>query len=284
MELVPGDIYTSDPFSNAISHHGLGGALVDTFVVPGANSVKGLSFGTDGYLYAVADKGTTGYEVVKIGSTGVVGTPYSGIDYVAGNLSFGKSAFGADGTLYVGGQDNLRAFSAAHPTGQVIYTANQVYDVKPLKSGNLLVLNAYNIVEIKADGTLVRGVSTNLLTDARGMEYDPVSDDIFVTELGNSGTGFFRILRLDGATGSVEAQATFNYADDLMLAADGRLLVGSRTKVPEWYSKDLADLGPMGSQQQMFVSQMPVAVPEPTTLVLSGAGLAYIVRRRRPGQ
>jgi len=284
---VPGDLYSSNYFSLTIKHYTSGGNYVDSFNLPSiyGNDVKGLSFGPNGRLYAVTSKATAGFGVVALDSTGMVQETYSGTSYVTGNLSFGKIAFATNGQFFVAGGNSLTAFTPGSSSGSVVYTNNQVYDVEPLPSGNILVLSAYQIQEITTAGSVMRTITPNIsLGDARGIEYDPVTNDIFVTMLGYTGQSF-RLMRLDGSSGQVEANSYFWYGDDMILTADNRLIVGSRTQPPGIFDTNLNQIGSLNGGDQMFVTQMPYSVPEPSTLALFTVGtiglLGWAWRRRK---
>ena len=64
-------------------------------------------------------------------------------------------------------------------------------------------------------------------------------------------------MMVNTAKGNVLKQNTLNYADDLLITDDGRLIVGSRTVTPGVFDLNLNLLGFLGSSQQMFVSQKP---------------------------
>lgn len=283
MTLRPGDVYTSNYFSNTINHYDVSGTLIDSLTLPSSigSEVKGLTFGDNGLLYAVVVNGAA-FNVVAIDGSGTVHESYSGAGYIAGNLSYGKIAFGSNGNFYVAGSDNLVAFSRGDSQGRIIRTDNQMFDVEVLPSGNLLALSAYGLTELTPTGALVRSivpVGGISLVDARGVEFNPVTNDIFVTMLGYSNQ-FFSLMRLDAATGQLERNESFWYGDDLFLLDDGRLLVGSRTQAPGLFSQDLTLLGALGTQQQMFVTQMPVPEPGAWLLLLAG-GLVVGLRRRQ---
>lgn len=283
---VPGDYYTSNYSSRDIMQYDPVGNVVGSYTVPASlgDEVRGLAFGPDNLLYATVARGTAGFAVLALDSSGGVQQTYAGPVYVAGNLSYGKIAIDNQ-YIYVAGQDQLTRFLLGDPSsGTVIYTNNQVFDVKPLPSGNLLVASAYAINEITQNGAFVRSIpligDDNSFTDIRGIEYNPATNDLFVTELGHTGF-FFQIMRLDATTGQLEKNATFNYADDLFLTTSGKLLVGSRTQTPAFYDQNLNQTGALGDGQQMFVTQF---VPEPSTWLLLGVGAACLGRRiRRTG-
>lgn len=280
--LVPGDLYSSNYSSLTIQHHDRNGSLLDSLTLPSSYGMelKGMAFGPQGWLYAVAATSNFGTAVYAFDSSGGLRESYASNNYVYGNLSYGKIAFGNDGRFYVAGQDQLMAFTPGMANPSVIYTNNQVFDVEALPSGNLLVLSAYELKEITPSGQVVRSIGPNggWLTDARGVEYDPVSHDIFVSMLGSS-NNFFSVMRLDSSTGQVEASTNLWYADDLLLTDDGRLVVGSRMLAPTIFDLNLHPIGTFNGGQQMFVAQMPV--PEPAAAVLLLLGLPLLAWRRR---
>lgn len=260
-DLVPGNIYATNYFSLEIDELTAKGGFVDSITVPSANGseVKGTVFGPDGLLYAVAST-SNGCSVLAIDRTGTVVQTYISTVFVSGNLSSGKIAFANNGQFFVAGGDYLVAFSTAAVGGTPIYTNNQVFDVAPLPSGNLLVLSAYEIKEITTSGSVVRSIVPSvLLGDARGIAYDPVGDRIYVTMLGYTGE-FFQIMMIDPASGNVLKQNTLNYADDLLITDDRHLVVGSRTTTPGVFDMDLNLVDFLGSAQKMFVSQMPAPI------------------------
>lgn len=287
MTFVVGDTYTSNYFSRTISHYDKAGTLVDSMELPAAygSEVRGMAFGKDGLLYAVTVT-DSGMGVVALDANGTVRASYSGPGYIAGNLSYGKITFGNDGSFYVAGADDLVKFTPGQPTGTIVHTDNQMFDVTTMPSGDLLALSAYGIQELAPSGATVRAIDPNVfLVDARGIAYDAAHNDLFVTMLGDSDE-FFRLLRLDATTGQVEKDVTFWYGDDIFLTADHRLLVGSRTLAPEYFDLDLNALGALGTQQQMFVTQMPSPVPEAPTALMLASGLLVMLglaRRRARG-
>lgn len=282
---VPGDYYTSNYSSNTITQYNTAGDVVGSLTLPSSygSEVRGLTFGSDNLLYATLVT-NTGFSVLALNSAGVTQQTYSGNIYVAGNLSFGKIT--VDGQyLYVAGQDQLTRFLLGNPSsGTPIYTNNQVFDVKPLPNGDLLVASAYQIQEITNAGTVVRTIPLvgdgGSFTDIRGIEYNPATNDLFVTELGQSNF-FFQLMRLDATTGTLEKNTTFIYGDDMFLTESGNLLVGSRSENPTFYDQDLNSHGILHGGQQMFVTQF---VPEPSSIALGLTGalvLAFAGRRHR---
>ena len=284
--VVPGDIYTSNS-DTVIKHYTSAGSYVGSFSLSSSygNGIKGMAFGPDGFLYVTVANGTNGFNVVSLNGAGAVQKTYTGPEYVAGNLSYGKITFATNGQFFVGGQDDLRRFTIGNQYGNLVYTNNQVFDATALPNGNLLVLSAYSLQEIKTDGTVVRTINPSVgLGDARGVAYDAATDKIYVTMLGYSGE-FFRIMRLDAQTGVVDRKETYNYADDLFITNDNRLLVGSRTLDVATFDLELTQTGTLSGGAQLFVTQA-IPVPEPGLILFVSAatltGAGYLRSRRRP--
>jgi hypothetical protein len=256
---VPGHYYTSNYFSLVITEYDSAGAVVGSYTVPSAlgAEVRGLAFGADGLLYATLSRGGSGFAVLALRNTGEVVASYAGPVYTGGNLSFGKIAMDNQ-YLYVCGQDVLTRFTLGNPSsGTTIYTANQIYDVKPLPNGHLFVASAYYVDEITSSGGFVRRIQLTggqSFTDIRGIEYNPATNILFVTHLGHTGF-FFKIMRVDATTGALLNSADFTYADDLFLDLSGDLLVGSRVENPSFFSQNLAQQNSLNGGQQMFVTQ-----------------------------
>jgi len=255
--LKPGNIYATESFKSDILQISPEGEVVATLTIPNyQNGFKGMAFGPDGTLYLVAVS-NNGYDLLELDESGAVLRARPGVDYVFGNLSFGKLAVSRDQTVHVGGQNNLRQFRQNAPSGEVIYSNNQIYDVTTLPNGNLMVASAYYVEEITTDGTLVRNVGPQFLfTDIRGLLYLPATDDVYVTMLGHS-DNYFRILRINGTTGVLELNQPFWYADDLTQTSTGELIVGSRTQAPGRFSTDLVQSGSLQTDERMFVVVMP---------------------------
>lgn len=256
---TPGHIYTTNYFSLDIMEYDSFGNFVDSVTLPSrlGSETRGIAFGPDNLLYVTIVR-DSGFGVYALDSTGAVRQTYRNTSvYVGGNLSFGKIAID-DRFIYVAGQDELIRFRLGRPrSGRSIYTNNQVFDAKVLPSGTLFVASAYAIDEITNRGTLVRHIILSggpSFADVRGIEYDPATDKLFVTELGYSNFSF-QLMRIDASTGQFEQSVTFSYADDLFLSELDRLLVGSVYETPRVYSEDLAQTGTIGTSQRMFVTQ-----------------------------
>jgi len=278
-----GDIFTSNYFSNTINYYQNNGTFAGSFSVPSSygDEVRGMAFGPDGLLYAVTSKGISGFDVLAIDSSGTVENTYFGTSYVAGNLSSGKITFGENGEFFVAGGDSLTAFTSHDASGSIIYNNNQVFDAANLPNGDLLVLSAYNLQEITPEGSVVRTLNSTYLVDARGVAYDAATNDIYVSMLGYTNNNF-QLMRLNGKTGALENSTSYWYGDNIILTADNRLIVGSRTLAPGIFDLKLNYLGTLGTEQQMFVAQAPV--PEPPILLLLGTGLLGLLGLNRRQQ
>jgi hypothetical protein len=281
--IVPGDLYSSNYFSDVIEQYTPAGAYLSSYTLPSqyGSEVRGIVEGPDHLLYATTIT-PSGFGVVAIDNNGVVEHSYSGTEYVEGNLSFGKIAFATNGQFFVAGQSDLVRFTPGVSTGTVVYSnGGGVFDVTSMPSGDLLVLSGYDLQEITTSGLVVRTITPSVgLGDARGVAYNPATNDIYVTMLGYTNEEF-QLMELNGNTGAVIKQVPFTYGDDMYLASGSRLLVGSRTQSPGIFDLNLNQIGTMGGDQQMFVTQ---AVPEPSSIILcllGGTGIWLGSRRRR---
>jgi hypothetical protein len=258
-DFVPGHIYTTTYFSLDIMEYDASGNFVDSITLRDSmgSETRGIAFGPDNLLYVTMVR-DSGFAVYALDRNGAVQQTYRNKRvYVGGNLSYGKIAID-DKFIYVSGQDELVRFrlGSARP-GRPIYSNNQVFDAKVLPSGNLFVASAYAIDEITNRGTLVRHIILRggpSFTDIRGIEYDPATDDLFVTQLGYTNF-YFQLMRINASTGQFEQSVSFGYGDDLFLSDDDTLLVGSRTETPRVYSEDLVQIGMIGSVSRMFITQ-----------------------------
>lgn len=283
---VAGHDYSSDFSSRTITEYTAAGTTVGTLTLSStvADGLRGIAFSSTGLLYTTAVVGS-GYNVLALNSAGVIQRTYTAPTvYAAGNLAFGKIALDSQ-YIYVGAQDVLTRFTiGGSATGTTIYTDNQIFDVKVLPSGNLLVASAYNIKEITTGGTIIRTFSPQgiSLVDIRGMEYNAATNDLFVTMLGYTGQ-YFQLMRFDATSGALEKQVTFNYGMDLFLTTGGSLLVGTYTQKPGFFSQDLVQTGTFGTAPQMFVTQY--TAPEPGSVsLLAGMAAVFSLRRRRAGR
>lgn len=281
--IIPNDIYTAD-YNSVIKHYSSTGAFVNSFSISATygSEVKGMAYGPDGLMYATVGIDAGGFNVVALNSAGNVVQSYSGSEGVNGNLSYGKIGFATNGQFFVAGQNHLRRFTVGNPTGTVVYTSlGQVFDVKGLPWGNLLVLSGNQIQEITTSGAVVRTINTSIsLASAMGIEYYPATDSIYVTMFGFTGQ-FYRVMRINGQNGLVEKNVMYTQPDDLSLTVDNKLLVGSGSLNVGIFDLDLNQIGSLPGGQQNFVMQF-AAVPEPSSFVLLGlATVSCVVQRRR---
>jgi PEP-CTERM motif len=280
--IVLNDIYTSNN-TLTIKHYTSAGSFLNSFTIPSTygSQMKGLAYGPDGLMYATVGIDSAGFNVVALDAAGNVHQTYSGSEGVNGNGSYGKIGFATNGQFFVGGQTSLRRFTIGNPVGTVIYNnGGQVLDVEGLPSGNLLVLSGNQIQEITTLGGIVRTIVPDTgLASARGIEYNPATNSIYVTMFGFSGQ-FYRILRLNAQNGVVDKNVMYTQPDDLSLTLDNRILVGSDSQNVGVFDLDLNQIGSLSGGQQTFVTQF-APTPEPGALVLIGiAAAAGLVRKR----
>jgi len=285
---VPGHFYTTDALSNTVNEMTASGVPVDSITLPApyALGVRGLCFGPDGMLYVVAIT-DGGFDVLVLDSTGTIQSMYSSPAHIAGNVTYGKIAFATNGQFFVAADFFLDAFTPGSPNPAYVYSPidDRVFDVKGLPSGNLLVLSSRRLDEVTTAGSLVRTITPDNFefVDLRGVEFDSPTNHIFVAMGGQCCLGpSSPLLRLNGATGHVEALTSFN-ATDLLLSNDRKLVAASRVSSATTYDLNLNQLGALGSQR-MFITQMPaspgpaaVAAPVPALSTLTTAFLAVVV-------
>ncbi|SHH67274.1 PEP-CTERM sorting domain-containing protein [Massilia sp. CF038] len=279
-----GDLYSSTAFSSTIRHYDAKGNYLDSLTLGAAygDDVKGMAFGANGLLYAVSSKDRD-MAVTALDSEGKVHATYSGPGFIAGDLSYGNIAFGRNGQFYVAGAENLVAFTPGDRVGRVIYQNNQVYDVQVLPSGNLMVLTVDALEEITPSGQWVRSINAPWLSYGRGLEYDPVNNDLFVTMVGSPGS-FFQLTRVDGTTGEVEATSSYWYGADLLLTDARELIVGSQAQAAGLFDLNLNFQGTLPGDADIFLAQYvrpAFAVPAPASAALLLAGLAALLATRR---
>jgi hypothetical protein len=279
---TPGDFYASQYFESSITHYNSAGVAIETLNMAAAPSddLRGLAFGPGGAMYSVGVF-DTGAHIYALSSTGTIQQTYTISNaFTGGNISYGKIAFGAGGDFYIGTGVGVAKFNTANATGSLITSSGGIFDLEVLPSGNLLVATSYDISEITPSGTTVRQIVPDLvdLTDVRGLEYDPISNVIYATMLGYS-DNFFQVMKLNGTTGAVLGRTSFTYADDLFLASDGRLVVGSRTQGPAFFNQSLEFQNSFTGNSKIFVTQM-APVPEPATIAVLGLGALCAIRRR----
>jgi hypothetical protein len=245
--------------------------------VSGTSSVEGTAFGLDGLLYATTDQGS-GFSVFALNSTGAVQQSYSAPVYVEGNIDFGQIAVNSQ-YLYVAGQNEVTEFSIGKPnSASAIYQNNQIFGLALTLGGNLFVTSAYQIQEITPTGAVLETVPGNFV-DLRGIAYDPTANSLFVTELGETGS-YFQLLRLNATTGAVQASTSFTYGQEVSLAPNDRLLVGSWTQPAEVFDENLDPIEMLGSEQEFVTAD---EVPEPSAGLLMGFGVLLLVAWRGRG-
>jgi hypothetical protein len=276
-----GDFYTSGGHRDrrTFTQYGPNGEIIDTLSPTlGVNeTLRGLAFGPDGLLYATIDPFATGFRVDAFDAGGSVVSSFSSTARVAGNLSYGNIAFGQNDRFFVGGLDGIVRFDTSGPTtGQLIYTGNAIFDLEVLPSGNLIAVTQNTLLELTPDGALVRQIFESdpddiaqaspffFFVDLRGVEYDPVADQIVLTMLGFSGQ-FSRLMKIDRVTGELRMIATYVSPWDLWVTDDGRIGVASLVQSPGLFSA--ADLSPLGSfdvvgSSPIFLTQLvPASLP-----------------------
>ena len=245
-------------------------------------ATRGMVFGTDGLLYVTATNDIGNYEIFGYDGLGQEIANYSdNMPVVGNNVFYGNLA--ADGTnIYVGGSDGITKYEiGGNGVGTRIFGAQgqDAFDLEVLPNGNLLVASSHNITEITNSGATVREFNVDgfSFSSVRGVEFDPVNEKIYVTQLSGD-----LLLRIDYETEVIDAQSTYWYGCDMHFSDAGELIVGSWTQAPGLFDRDLNFQGNFGAFD-MFVTQS--SIPEPASLpILLLAAVLIVVAARRRGE
>src|SRR6267143_1697619 len=241
---------------DVLRYNGTTGAFVSTFVPTTSGGLTfplGGAFGPDSNLY-VASSSSPG-EVSRFnGSTGAA----IGASFGSGQLSNPEGlTFGPDGNLYVAGGDTKSVLRYDPTTGAFIDA------FVPAGSGGL--------------------------TSARGVVFGP-DGNLYVTSFG---TG--QVLRYDGTTGAfIDAFVSaglggLSLPRGLTFVPDGNLYVGSFGSGDVFryngstgaFINDFVPAGSGGLGGPTFLAFFSAPVPEPSTWLLLGSGLAGMMLWRR---
>jgi DNA-binding beta-propeller fold protein YncE len=257
---VRGDFYATIPRAQTIAHYDSAGGLLDpiSLPLPKEASLGGLAQGPDGLLYVVANLGNVGFAVLAVNRQGDILKRY-----VSHHTSPGVLKFEPAGNFIVVTAGALVRFQrgdeasstplriAGGQLGSPYYR-----DLAPLPNGNLLVALAYHLCEIRPDGAFVREIESPLrLSGLEGVAYDAATGSIYTSMSGYTGQ-LQQVLELDAATGELRRQATVNGASQIVLAEDGRIVVGSGILGPQILSKDLRLLAAFSGAPQVYVTQI----------------------------
>jgi hypothetical protein len=185
----------------------------------------------DGLLYVVVNLGSVGFAVLAVGRQGDIIKRYASHNTAPRTL-----AFDAAGSFIVVTAAALVRFKLGDETSATAMqitggsVRDPVYkDLVPLPNGHLLVALAYQLWEIRPDGTLVREIRSPLrLADIQGVAYDVATRSIYLSMSGYT-EQLHQVLQLDFATGELGRQATVDGASYVVLAQDGKIVVGGYT-------------------------------------------------------
>jgi len=253
-ELVNKHFYGSQNNSNKIDEYDSTGKFIDSLSLADVQDIRGMAFGPDRMLYAVTTQpgNFLAYAVVVIDSLGAVKSTYLGQDGLNTNIVYGKIAFAKDGQFFVMGPLGLAAFTPGETTSTLLPNS-QGFDVVGLPNGNLIFTTGNDIRELTTSGVSVRTITPSVRLDhATSIEYDPTSNQIFVTDLGQLA---IQLKRLDGSTGFVNAQTSFNDGTDIVITADGGLAIASRFDAPSIFDLNLNLIGVFNHGVEGFLAQ-----------------------------
>ncbi|WP_428305461.1 hypothetical protein [Lacipirellula sp.] len=266
---LPGHYYASNYNSSIITQFD-----ADSTPIASVNlgrEVRGIAFGPDGLLYAVTRPQSFGFEVLAIDGQGAIKAAY-GADapYLGGNLSSGKISVG-NSHVYVAGGSMVTRFQIGNPASATkFYESNKVFDVEVLPSGNLLVGSGNEVLELTADGEAIRSIGRSHFSGVRGVEFDPVTNKVFVAHWGSTGL-YEQVARVDWLTGTLEKVVTLHHPDDLFITSEGELLVGSGSQIPRFVSQNLHEGRSLGGFPNTFVTQYTIPEPAAELMLILGA-------------
>lgn len=295
---TPGDYYASTGSSiEQFSPDGqLLGSLTSGSGPISAGSGRGIAFGADGLLYIVRDG-----SVDAMNADGQVVKSYTFPGWIDGNISEGNITFSNDGsTFYVSAADGIYKFNSKSLQGSLL-TAAPSYQIAMEPNGNFFSVSEYSISEYSASGSLLsssppeiadpKGLTTAfndwpgvILTDLRGIAFDPSTNTLYTTMLGYSGgtktSMTFKLMALDATTYDLKAITNYWYGSGLSWTSAGVLLAGSRTLAPQSFGADLSSIATLGSLPAMFVTSMPVPEPSAYDYEFLGLGVLGVVALR----
>jgi len=254
-----GDFYATSRRAQTIAHYDAAGVALDPLELrlPRQAVLAGLAQGPDSLLYVVADLGSVGFAVLAVNRQGDIVKRY-----VSHNTAPRTLAFDAAGSFIVVTAGALVRFKLGDETSATAMQItggsirDPVYkDLVPLPDGNLLVALAYRLCEIRPDGTLVREIRSPLrLVDIQGVAYDAATRSVFVSMSGYT-EQLHQVLQLDFATGELGRQATVDGVSYVVLAQDGKIVVGGYTG-PQILTKDLRIFGAFARAPQDYLTQI----------------------------
>lgn len=284
LDFVAGHFYAQAPIGGEIlCEYDLSGRLIDSFRLDTLQigcDFRGLAFGSDDLLYLVNNLGSFhGFEVLAINSECQVQQRYQSNVDLGQHASLGKIAFDQDDHFYVGTSSQIVQFDIGVPTSARRFGGSNVFDVDVMPNGHVVNTGDSFITEFDEADSPFRSLYGDF-SNSRGFEYDPKGSVFYVSSSGPSGDPvlFDALEKIDASTGQPLGRTTFTYCDDLWLALDGRLVVGSRTEAPGIFDSDLTRIGSFEGDAMMFVTQF-VPVPEPPSLVLLGIAAISVATR-----
>ena len=287
-EFIEGHIYSTNSFYAGVIEYDLadGHQVGATAFSLGQDNFGGVAFGPDGLLYAAIDNSTDNLDrVVSMDSSGAVVETYDFGDL--GVFRRGQIAFGVGGEFYVSGDHGVLGAAIGSSAAATSIYSNPVDDIAYSGSGSLYVTDTStgSLVEISTTGVVLRTVAIvdpgnvlfRPLEYPRGVAYDPVGNDLFVT-------ADFAVVKMDAATGVVLAAADPVASDpsDLFLAGD-RLVLGDDDRNGGIYDLDLnlVTAFEYTAENHNVTVYMAAPVPEPSTALLLSAAWGCGFGRRQ---
>ncbi len=240
-----------------------------------AGGIRGIAWGSDGLLYAVANPPPPALPSVRaLKPDGTLSREYPFDGWIGGNLSHGAIEFDdRRNRFFVSSASGIYRFDVGGGPG-VLHSATHAYGLSVAPNGDLYAINDDTLFQLDPTGVERRRISqltvggqtppaNAVISLGRGVLHDSWANVTYVSMISNTAP-FHQILILDGSGPELLHATTLAYANDFALEFNGQLLVGSRSLAPVWFDPSLQLLGQVSGTAALFVATFP-----PSALILA---------------